>query len=159
MKYPMKAHQIDNEREWECRLSQMKTMKCILMFWDLESQVRMRYWSICAPGISTISQILERAIMHGVRFAIGIQAKDQYFTLPLLVQWTPSDPTISDRLSGQSIGSPSESVGHDWIPLLVQPKSSESPLKPPKSKKWLDWLEFCVRWTSAGLPLDWGRNQ
>ena len=27
MKYPMKAHQIDNEREWECRLSQMKTMK------------------------------------------------------------------------------------------------------------------------------------
>ena len=65
-----------------------------------------------------------------------------------------SDPAISDGLSGQSVGSPSESVGHDWIPLLVQPKSSESPLKPPKSKKWLDWPEFCVRWTSAGLPPD-----
>ena len=48
----------------------------ILIFWDLESQVRIRYWSICSSGISTISQILERAIMHGVRFAIGIQAKD-----------------------------------------------------------------------------------
>ena len=65
-----------------------------------------------------------------------------------------SDPAISDGLSGQSVGSPSESVGHDWIPLLVQPKSSESPLKPPKSKKWLDWPEFCVRWTSTRLLLD-----
>ena len=65
-----------------------------------------------------------------------------------------SDPAISDGLSGQSVGSPSESIGHDWIPLLVQPKSSESPLKPPKSKKWLDWPEFCVCWTSAGLPPD-----
>ena len=65
-----------------------------------------------------------------------------------------SDPAISDGLSGQSVGSPSEFVEHDWIPLLVQPKSSESPLRPPKSKKWLDWPEFCVCWTSAGLPLD-----
>ena len=65
-----------------------------------------------------------------------------------------SDPAISDGLSGQSVGSPSESVGHDRIPLLVQAKSGESPLKPLKSKKWLDWLEFCVRWTSAGLPPD-----
>ena len=64
------------------------------------------------------------------------------------------DPAISDGLSRQSIGSLSESVGHDWIPLLVQPKSSESPLKPLRSKKWLDWLEFCVCWTSARLPLD-----
>ena len=65
-----------------------------------------------------------------------------------------SDPAISNGLTRQSIGSPSESVGHDWIPLLVQAKSSESPLKPLKSKKWLDWLEFCVRWTSTGLPPD-----
>ena len=65
-----------------------------------------------------------------------------------------SDPAISDRLSRQSVGSPSECVGHDWILLLVQAKSSESPLKPPKSKKWLDWPGFCVCWTSAGLPLD-----
>ena len=65
-----------------------------------------------------------------------------------------SDPAISNRLSGQSIGSPSESIGHDWILLLVQPKSSESPLKPPKSKKWLDWPEFCVCWISTRLPLD-----
>ena len=65
-----------------------------------------------------------------------------------------ADPAICDGLSGQSIRSPSESVGHDWIPLLVEPKSSESPLKPPQSKKWLDWPEFCVRWTSAGLPPD-----
>ena len=65
-----------------------------------------------------------------------------------------SDPAISDGPSGQSVGSPSESIGHDWIPLLVQAKSSESPLKPLKSKKWLDWPEFCVRWTSTGLPLD-----
>ena len=63
------------------------------------------------------------------------------------------DPAISNGPSGQSIGSPLESIGHDWILLLVQPKSSESPLKPLKSKKWLDWLEFCVRWTSTGLPL------
>lgn len=46
------------------------------MYWDLESQVRMRHWSLCATGISTISEILERAILHGVRFAIGIQARD-----------------------------------------------------------------------------------
>ena len=64
------------------------------------------------------------------------------------------DPVISDGPSRQSVGSPSESVGHDWIPLLVQPKSSESPLKPLKSKKWLDWPEFCVHWTSTGLPPD-----
>jgi len=48
----------------------------ILMFWDLESQVCMRYWSLCTTGISTISQILECAILHGVCFAIGVQAKD-----------------------------------------------------------------------------------
>ena len=78
----------------------------------------------------------------------------QYFTLPLLVQWTPSDFHQTLPFPMDSVDSPSESVGHDWIPLLVQPKSSESPLKPPKSKKWLDWLEFCVCWTSAGLPLD-----
>ena len=65
-----------------------------------------------------------------------------------------SDPAISNGLSGQSVRSPSESVGHDWIPLLVRAKSSESPLKPLRSKKWLDWLEFCVRWTSARLPPD-----
>ena len=88
---------------------------------------------------------------------------DKFHNLPVL--YTPtacptdsnrlsSDPAISNGLSGQSVGSPSESIGHDWIPLLVQTKSSESPLKPPKSKKWLDWPEFCVRWTSAGLPPD-----
>ena len=87
------------------------------------------------------------------------------YYLELAVLYTPtacptdsdglsSDPAISNGLSGQSVGSPSESVGHDWIPLLVRAKSSESPLKPLRSKKWLDWLEFCVRWTSAGLPLD-----
>jgi hypothetical protein len=64
------------------------------------------------------------------------------------------DPAISDGHSGQSIGIPSESVGNDWIPLLVQAKSSESPLKPLRCKKWLDWLDFCVRWNSVGLPLD-----
>ena len=48
----------------------------ILMFWDLESQVRMRYWSICCTELSTLSQIFERAILHGIRFAIGIRAKD-----------------------------------------------------------------------------------
>ena len=64
------------------------------------------------------------------------------------------DPAISDGLSGQSIRSLLESVGHDWIPLLVQTKSSESPLKPLKSKKWLDWPEFCVHWTSTGLLPD-----
>ena len=67
-----------------------------------------------------------------------------------------SDPAISNGLSRQSVGSPSESVGDDWIPLVVQAKSSESPLKPLKSKKWLDWPEFCVCWTSAGLPPDFG---
>ena len=65
-----------------------------------------------------------------------------------------SDPAISDGLSRQSVGSPLESVGHDWIPLLVQAKSSESPLKPLKSKNWLDWPKFCVSWTSARLPPD-----
>ena len=65
-----------------------------------------------------------------------------------------SDPAISDRLSRQSVRSPLESIGHDWILLLVQAKSSESPLKPSKSKKWLDWPEFCVCWTSTGLPPD-----
>ena len=48
----------------------------VLMFWDLESQVRMRYWSICCSEISTLSQIFQTAILHGVRFAIGIRAKD-----------------------------------------------------------------------------------
>ena len=65
-----------------------------------------------------------------------------------------SDPAISDGPSGQSIRSLLESVGHDWILLLIKAKSSESPLKPLKSKKWLDWLEICVCWTSAGLLLD-----
>ena len=50
----------------------------------------------------------------------------------------PSNPAISIGPSGQSIGSLSESIGHDWIPLLVQAKSSESLLKPLRSKKWLD---------------------
>ena len=63
------------------------------------------------------------------------------------------DPVISDGPSRQSVGSPLESVGHDWIPLLVQPKSSESPLKPLKSKKWLDWPEFCVYWTLVQIWL------
>ena len=70
-----------------------------------------------------------------------------------------SDPAISDGLSRQSVRSPSESVGHDWIPLLVRPKSSASPLKPLRSKKWLDWPEFCVRRTSAGLPPDFQRTE
>ncbi|EDR06634.1 uncharacterized protein LACBIDRAFT_328490 [Laccaria bicolor S238N-H82] len=61
-----------------------------------------------------------------------------------------SDPAISDGLSGQSIGSPSESIGNGWIPLLVQAKSSESLLKPLRSKKWLDWPDF----VSIGRPLD-----
>ena len=64
------------------------------------------------------------------------------------------DPAISDGPSRQSIRSPSESVGHDWILLLVWAKSSESLFKPPRSKKWMDWPEFCVHWTSAGLSLD-----
>jgi hypothetical protein len=70
-----------------------------------------------------------------------------------------SDPAISDGPSGQSVGIPSESVGNDWIPLLVQAKSSESPLKPLRCKKWLDWPDFCVRWNSVGLPLDFQRTQ
>ena len=69
------------------------------------------------------------------------------------------DPAISDGPSGQSIGSPLESVGHDWILLLVQAKSSKSPLKPLRSKKWLDWPEFCVHWTFAGFLTNRGRNQ
>ena len=87
------------------------------------------------------------------------------YSLNISVLYTPTacpmdsdrlslDPAISNGLSGQSIGSLSESVGHDWILLVVQAKSSESPLKPLKSKKWLDWLEFCVRWTSTGLLMD-----
>ena len=56
-----------------------------------------------------------------------------------------------------SADSPTESVGHDWIPLVVQAKSSECPLKPLKSKKWLEWPEICV-WdfhqSSARLLLD-----
>ena len=72
-------------------------------------------------------------------------------TCPMDSDGLSSDPAISNGLSGQSVGSPSESIGHDWIPLLVQAKSSESPLKPLKSKKWLDRLEFSVRWTSARL--------
>ena len=63
------------------------------------------------------------------------------------------DPAISEGLSGQSVGSPSETIGHDWIPLLVQAKS-ESLVKPLQSKIWLDWLEICVCWTSTRLPLD-----
>ena len=91
-----------------------------------------------------------------------------------------SDPATSNGLSGQSIKSPSESVGHDWILLLVQAKSSESPLSHLKARNgWTGWnsvsvglpLDFCwistglrqkpvifakssVHWTSAGLPLD-----
>ena len=61
-----------NDMSWNPMLLQHG----VLMFWDLESQVRMRYWSICCPEISTLSQIFERAIMHGVRFAIGIRAKE-----------------------------------------------------------------------------------
>ena len=86
----------------------------------------------------------------------------QYFTLPLLVQQIPMDFCQTLPFLMDSADSPSESVGHDWIPLIVQPKSSESPLKPLRSKKWLDWLEFCVcqtRWTSTGFPTDRGRNQ
>jgi len=67
----------------------------ILMFWDLESQVHIRYWLICSPGISTISQILERAIMHGVRFAIGIQVKDIEVFRPEKLSKT--DPLLSSR--------------------------------------------------------------
>ncbi|KIJ92741.1 hypothetical protein K443DRAFT_13378 [Laccaria amethystina LaAM-08-1] len=52
-----------------------------------------------------------------------------------------------------------ESIGNDWILLLVQAKSSESPLKPFRCKKWLDWPDFCVRWNSIGLPLDFQRTE
>jgi len=45
------------------------------------------------------------------------------------------------------------------ILLQVQAKSSESLLKPLRSKKWLDWPEFCVHWASAGLPMDRGGNK
>jgi len=67
----------------------------IVMFWDLESQVHMRYWSLCTTGISTISQILERAILHGVRFAISIQAKDIEIFRPAKLSET--DRLLSSR--------------------------------------------------------------
>ena len=84
----------------------------------------------------------------------------QYFTLPLLVQQTLLDFCQTLLFPMDSADCLLESVGHDWILLLVQAKSSESPLKPLRNKKWLDWPEFCVCWTSAGLfPMDRGRNQ
>ena len=38
------------------------------------------------------------------------------------------DPAISDGPSRHFVKSLLESIGHDWIPLLIQAKSSESPL-------------------------------
>ena len=34
----------------------------------------------------------------------------------------------------------------------MQEKFHDRPLKPLRSEKWLDWQEFCVHQTSAGLP-------
>ena len=41
------------------------------------------------------------------------------------------DPANSNGPSGQSLGLPMESIGLDQIPLLVQSKSGESPVKSP----------------------------
>ena len=75
-----------------------------------------------------------------------------------------SDPAISDGPSGQSVGSPSESIGLDWILLLVQTKSSESLLKPLRARnRWTGRNSVSVEsplevhWTSGGHsrhPLD-----
>ena len=55
--------------------------------------------------------------------------------------WTFVGPAIPADSPLEVHWSPLESIGHDWILLLVQAKSSESPLKPlRRSKKWLDWL-------------------
>ena len=60
------------------------------------------------------------------------------------VLYTPTvSPMESDRISADpaiSNGPSGQSIGHDWILLLVQAKSGESQLKPFRSNTWLDWL-------------------
>jgi hypothetical protein len=60
-----------------------------------------------------------------------------------------SDPAISDGPSGQSVGIPLESVGNDWILLLVQ-----SPVKVRSNR--LDARNGWTGWTSVsvGIPSD-----
>ena len=67
---------------------------------------------------------------------------------PMDFDQTQPIPTDSAR---QSVGIPTESIRLDQIPLLVQSKSSESPVKSLWNRKSLDWP---VRWTSTRLLLD-----
>ncbi|RDB21237.1 hypothetical protein Hypma_011324 [Hypsizygus marmoreus] len=41
-----------------------------------DAQFQLRYWALCLPGMDHLRLILERAIEHGVRFAIGIKKDD-----------------------------------------------------------------------------------
>ena len=80
-----------------------------------------------------------------------------YFTLPLVFRRSPTDfdrtqPIPTDS-AGQSVGRPTESVGIDQSPLLVQPQSGPSPVKSSWSRKGSDWP---VHRTSDGLR---GRKQ
>ena len=57
-------------------------------------------------------------------------------------------------LGGQSVGLPTDSGGFRHVPLQVRSKSGQSPVKRRNGKKWSDWLDLSVHWTSAGLPPD-----
>jgi len=62
--------------------------------------------------------------LHGKAHGLAM-----YFTLPLLSNGLSLDPANSNGLTGQPVGLPMESVGLDQILLLVQSKSSKSPVK------------------------------
>lgn len=61
---------------------------------DPKAQARLRYWAACSQNLSTMSEILLKAITHGIPFGIGVKVEDFH-------RFKPQDVLDTDRLVGK----------------------------------------------------------
>ena len=67
------------------RSSDLVYQHAFLCMPDWKSQVRMRYYASCRPGVSNIRQVIDIAVVHRLEFALAIRVSEVNLFAPVMV--------------------------------------------------------------------------
>lgn len=79
------GNEVPNDLKWDKDYLKMG----VLYVPELSSEVRMRYWANTLSGMHSVSQVLNRAIAHGIEFYLAIPQSN-------IPHFRPANPTSSD---------------------------------------------------------------
>jgi len=65
-----------------------------LLLPDVQAQARLRFWAACSRDVPTMSDLLLKAVCHGLPFSVGIKVED-------FGRFKPEDVSDTDRLVGK----------------------------------------------------------